>query len=71
MMQGKPDFYLEEQFTSQGLVVGIDEAGRGPWAGPVMAGAVWINPLLLPSLPTEITDSKKLTPKKGNISTML
>ena len=64
MTQGKPDFYLEEQFASQGLVVGIDEAGRGPWAGPVMAGAVWINPLLLSSLPTEITDSKKLTPSK-------
>ncbi len=60
MAQVKPDFHLEQQFASQGLVVGVDEAGRGPWAGPVMAGAVWINPALLSSLPSEITDSKKL-----------
>ena len=33
-----PSFEFEDQF--EGLVVGIDEAGRGPWAGPVVAGAV-------------------------------
>ena len=49
---------------SQGLVIGVDEVGRGSWAGPVMAGAVWIKPAFLSFLPTEITDSKKLTPLK-------
>ena len=64
MTQAKPDFHLEEKHANQGLVIGVDEVGRGPWAGPVMAGAVWINPALLSSLPSEITDSKKLTPFK-------
>lgn len=37
-----PSFELERKFYSQGfsLVAGIDEAGRGPLAGPVVAGAV-------------------------------
>lgn len=64
MTKGKPDFHLEEQFATQGLVVGVDEVGRGSWAGPVMAGAVWINPALSSFLPTQITDSKKLTATK-------
>ena len=64
MTYAKPDFHLEEQFANQGLVIGVDEVGRGPWAGPVMAGGVWINPSLLSSLPPEIKDSKKLTPSK-------
>lgn len=43
------------------LICGIDEAGRGPWAGPVMAGAV----ILDPARPiTGLTDSKKLSEKK-------
>ena len=43
------------------FLVGIDEAGRGPLAGPVTAGCV-----LLPSdFPVEIlNDSKKLSEKK-------
>ena len=32
-----PDFSLEQRVM--GTVAGIDEAGRGPWAGPVVAGA--------------------------------
>jgi len=37
-----PDFMLEEAARAQhgGLVAGVDEAGRGPWAGPVVAAAV-------------------------------
>ena len=37
-----PSFDLERRFYAQGfsLVAGIDEAGRGPLAGPVVAGAV-------------------------------
>lgn len=43
------------------LICGIDEAGRGPWAGPVTAGAV----ILDPSRPIfGLTDSKKLSEKK-------
>jgi len=45
-------------------VAGVDEAGRGPWAGPVVAAAI-ILPAdgLDPSLLTRLDDSKKL--KKG------
>ncbi len=59
-----PSFEFEDQYKRHGLVVGIDEVGRGSWAGPVMAGAVWIDPVLLSSLPKGIRDSKKLTAKK-------
>ena len=42
-------------------ICGIDEAGRGPWAGPVTAGAV----ILDPRQPIEgLTDSKKLSEAK-------
>src|SRR5690606_4093526 len=42
---------------------GIDEVGRGPWAGPVMAAAV-ILPDTLPDFFSAVTDSKKLTTAK-------
>ena len=41
-----------------GRVCGVDEAGRGPWAGPVSAAAVILNP---DDLPGGIDDSKALT----------
>ena len=41
-------------------VCGVDEAGRGPWAGPVSAGAVILNPA---NIPAGLNDSKKLTAK--------
>jgi ribonuclease HII len=41
-----------------GVVAGVDEAGRGPWAGPVVAAAVILDP---GNLPPGIADSKKLT----------
>ena len=45
----------------EGLVCGIDEAGRGPLAGPVVAAAV----ILDPARPIEgLNDSKKLSEKK-------
>ena len=48
-------------FEHYGLICGIDEAGRGPIAGPVFAAAV----VLDPNNPIEgLNDSKKLTPKK-------
>jgi ribonuclease HII len=57
---GKPDFSLEEDAMRQGarLVCGIDEAGRGPWAGPVVAAAVVLDP---GAIPAGLNDSKKLT----------
>ncbi len=58
-----PDFELEDK--CEGLVCGIDEAGRGPWAGPVVAGAVIIKDRNLhPELLSGLNDSKKLSVKK-------
>jgi ribonuclease HII len=50
---------LEKAFIG-GLVCGVDEAGRGPWAGPVSAGAVILNPK---KVPKGLDDSKKLSAK--------
>lgn len=48
-------------FQSGGLVAGVDEAGRGPLAGPVAAAAVILNP----DRPVEgLADSKKLSAAK-------
>nr|WP_205944882.1 ribonuclease HII [Pelagibius litoralis] len=45
-------------------VIGLDEAGRGPWAGPVVAAAVWLDAKRLPAgLRDGLDDSKKLTAK--------
>jgi len=60
-----PNFNEEKKLWRQGynIIVGIDEAGRGPLAGPVVAGAVFINPkakILLKG----INDSKKLSEKQ-------
>lgn len=54
-----PDFSVESSLG--GLVAGIDEAGRGPWAGPVVAAAVILEPSKMPAeLIAGIDDSKKL-----------
>lgn len=46
------------------MVVGIDEAGRGPWAGPLVAAAVSLDRIGHEHLISiGVTDSKKLTPK--------
>lgn len=44
------------------LVCGLDEVGRGSFAGPVVVGAVIFSPKII--LPKGIADSKLLTPKK-------
>ncbi len=45
---------------TKGMILGIDEVGRGPWAGPLVVGAV-----VLGDIPIEgLTDSKKLTAKR-------
>ncbi|MCE2517105.1 MAG: ribonuclease HII [Alphaproteobacteria bacterium] len=46
------------------MVLGLDEAGRGPWAGPVTAAAAWINPCAITELPPGLNDSKKLSRAK-------
>lgn len=58
-----PDLSLETALG--GIVAGIDEVGRGPLAGPVVAAAVIIDPATLPAkLAEELDDSKKLTARK-------
>jgi ribonuclease HII len=47
--------------AGQGLIAGVDEAGRGPLAGPVVAAAVVLPPGYDEEL---VTDSKKLSPRK-------
>lgn len=48
------------------IKIGIDEAGRGPWAGPVVACALGFHPENKPAkdLLERLNDSKKLTEKK-------
>lgn len=55
-----PDFSFEEASLRSGAtcVVGVDEVGRGPLAGPVTAAAVRLNP---DNLPTGLRDSKMMT----------
>ena len=60
----KPTFLAEAELGKQGYVIGVDEAGRGPWAGPVCAAAFWIHPDHLSEIPASLTDSKKLSAKK-------
>jgi ribonuclease HII len=60
---GKPDFASERKLIRSGIefVAGIDEAGRGPLAGPVVAAAVILNPR---KVPDGLDDSKRLTPQR-------
>ncbi len=58
-----PDWKIED--GHRGLICGIDEAGRGPWAGPVVAGAaVFLTREVSPELLAQLNDSKKLSAKK-------
>ena len=62
-----PDFILEEKYLKKGcsFIAGVDEAGRGSWAGPVVAAAVvfphgkWAD-----IIKVGLDDSKKLSPKR-------
>ena len=57
-MPKRPDMMLEKACPAP--VCGVDEAGRGPWAGPVCAGAVILKPRRVPK---GLNDSKKLSAK--------
>ena len=54
-----PDLSIESGFA--GPVIGVDEAGRGPWAGPATIAACWLDMRARASLPPGLDDSKKLT----------
>ena len=54
-----PTFEIEDSIP--GVIAGIDEAGRGPLAGPVVAAAVILDPA---SAPDGMRDSKTLSEKK-------
>ena len=58
-----PTFTFESAAFALGhtIICGIDEAGRGPWAGPVVASAVILNPK---NIPQGLNDSKKLNEPK-------
>lgn len=61
-MQGQkakilPNFLIEAKYPDM-IVAGIDEAGRGPLAGPVVAACVILDPKLVPA---NISDSKTLS----------
>ncbi|MFT6579833.1 MAG: ribonuclease HII [Alphaproteobacteria bacterium] len=61
-----PDFRFENDCS--GRVAGVDEAGRGPWAGPVVAAAVVLDRNHIhPSLRDGLDDSKKLSKKRREI----
>jgi len=67
MKINKPGYFLEEDVISRGynFVAGVDEAGRGPGAGPVTAAAVRILPSRVEELiELGVNDSKKLSEKK-------
>lgn len=54
-----PTYDLEREIG--GIVCGVDEVGRGPWAGPVLTAAVILDP---DNIPAGLNDSKKLSQKK-------
>ena len=63
---GLPHFDFERAAFARGFrcVAGVDEAGRGPWAGPVVAAAV----ILDPKRPIRgLADSKVLTPERREV----
>lgn len=63
MARGTVNYRFEQEAMAAGarFVCGIDEAGRGPWAGPVVAAAVCLDPH---HIPHGIDDSKALRPAR-------
>lgn len=59
--RSRPDFSFEDAAGPGAVVCGVDEVGRGPIAGPVLAAAVILPRDLPADLAERIDDSKKLT----------
>lgn len=60
-----PTLDPEQPFLAIGAVVaGIDEVGRGAWAGPLTVGAVVLDP---DAVPVGLRDSKRLTPARRDV----
>jgi ribonuclease HII len=71
----RPNLSIEYKIRDTGLlhIAGVDEAGRGAWAGPVVAAAV-ILPLLqsdLANLLCDVRDSKLMTPPQRDSNYLL
>ncbi|MCB1517183.1 MAG: ribonuclease HII [Hyphomicrobiaceae bacterium] len=60
-----PDFATETDLIAQGFrrIAGVDEAGRGPLAGPVVAAAAMLDPKRIPD---GLDDSKALSERRRN-----
>ena len=67
-MKKFPDFSIENEILSDNncLIAGVDEAGRGPLCGPVVAAAVIFKNQN--KIPCDINDSKKMTATKRAIA---
>ena len=63
MAKSTPDYSFETDAHNRGLlrVAGVDEAGRGPLAGPVCAAAVVLDPA---QIPEGLNDSKQISKKR-------
>ena len=66
MQKSNPDFSIESACGYK-VVAGVDEAGRGPLCGPVVAGAV-IFPDVHVEIPVVIRDSKQMTPHQRQLA---
>ena len=64
-MKTNPDFSIES--LHGGIIAGVDEAGRGPLCGPVVAAAV-IFPRFDMKIPVSIRDSKQMSPHQRAIA---
>jgi ribonuclease HII len=54
---------IEHDLAAAGCVAGVDEVGRGAWAGPVTVCAVIVRPGF-PAPPPGLTDSKRLSAQR-------
>ena len=53
-----------DSYNKNIIMIGVDEAGRGSWAGPLVSTACWFDFTKYKSLHSEINDSKKLKSSK-------
>ena len=65
-MRSVPDFSIEKNCCKK-IIAGVDEAGRGPLCGPVVAGAVVFKKFDFDDMPM-ISDSKQMSEKQRNIA---